>query len=143
MESLVYISTATTDTLRESDVRNILAVSRKNNKSLDLSGVLLHAEGGFIQVLEGPEHAIDQTYKRILCDQRHANIITLYREKIKSRTFPNWTMASQDIQLATEHKGLFKLNEASLSDLSLENARREVFLLLKTFLQVHSPHIAA
>jgi hypothetical protein len=54
--------------------------------------MLLHFNRSFMQVLEGEDAAIDETYARILLDPRHTSIVLLERAAIKTRTFGRWHM---------------------------------------------------
>ena len=73
LQTLVYIS-ATHEEFSRSEIASLLEVSRSNNNANDITGLLLHAGGGFIQVLEGRADAIDQTFQTICNDERHKNI---------------------------------------------------------------------
>lgn len=48
---------------------------QKRNNQLGITGILLYENGSFFQVLEGNEKIVNTTYKRILKDSRHENII--------------------------------------------------------------------
>lgn len=54
--------------------------------------MLLYGEGTFIQVLEGDEETLEQTYKVITADPRHKNIIKMSEGEITERNFGEWTM---------------------------------------------------
>ena len=54
--------------------------------------MLLYLNGNFVQVLEGDEVAIDETYARICVDPLHRDIHLLHREHIAEREFPTWSM---------------------------------------------------
>ena len=64
LETIVYISAATSD-FREDDLDAMLATARRNNGASGITGMLLYAEGAFIQVLEGETEALDTTMERI------------------------------------------------------------------------------
>jgi hypothetical protein len=70
----------------------ILSKARRNNERDGITGCLVCREDLFLQLLEGPRDAVIATYERILRDDRHANIITLWSGDIESRLFPDWTM---------------------------------------------------
>ena len=91
MKYLVYISTAT-HMLNQDELLDILGVSRTNNEKNNLTGMLLYGEGVFIQVLEGDEQALEQTYSVIERDDRHRSIIKMTEGNITARNFPNWRM---------------------------------------------------
>jgi len=99
MEYLIYISTAK-KLLTQSELTNILEVSRTNNQINNLTGVLLYSEGTFIQLLEGEAEPLHKTYEAILKDPRHKNIIKLTEGHIDERSFPDWTMAFRALNAA-------------------------------------------
>jgi hypothetical protein len=70
----------------------ILAISRKKNLENNITGMLLYAEGTFIQVLEGAEQDVLSTYQTITRDLRHKNLIKLVSAPIAKRVFPEWSM---------------------------------------------------
>jgi len=45
-----------------------------------------------MQVLKGPEKAVDDTYARIKKDTLHNNITLLERSSIDELQFPDWSM---------------------------------------------------
>ena len=47
----------------------------------------------FAQVLEGPLHAVEATFERIQCDDRHSNAVILQFEPSETRAFSDWAMA--------------------------------------------------
>ncbi len=96
MLSLVYVSSATR-LLSNADLLDILRVSRLNNGSLSITGMLLYKEGNFMQVLEGPDEAVRQIYTRIAADPRHRGLIKLLEDQISERQFANWTMGFKNL----------------------------------------------
>ena len=74
-------------------VRSILEVSRRNNGRHGLTGGLLFSAGCFAQVLEGPSDAVESTFERIQCDDRHSDVTVLQAGIISARDFPGWSMA--------------------------------------------------
>ncbi|WP_370261111.1 BLUF domain-containing protein [Limnobacter sp.] len=73
-------------------LEEILLASRKNNKQANITGVLVHGGGLFLQVLEGPELAVLRTYMKIVDDKRHTDSRIIHITPIKDRIFDNWTM---------------------------------------------------
>jgi len=74
------------------DIENILEACKRNNPSLDITGVLLFSETKFIQLVEGPYKEIMALYDKIKTDPRHERCIMLALQPIKERAFPNWSM---------------------------------------------------
>ena len=56
---LIYVSSATA-ACDAAELEKILVASARNNAPLQLTGMLLYAQGNFMQVLEGEEAAIEQ-----------------------------------------------------------------------------------
>lgn len=92
MLQIVYVSSARTN-LGVRDVSDILTVSRRNNQRDDITGLLYSDGGRFLQVLEGPEAAVEATFARIAKDDRHRATVILSRAEITERQFGNWAMA--------------------------------------------------
>lgn len=89
---LVYTSVATRP-MTESDLLNILQVSRRNNTADEITGLLLYHNGNFMQVLEGHRINVEYTYQRIARDPRHRYVATVLKQPISERTFGAWRMS--------------------------------------------------
>ncbi len=74
-------------------ITTILAASRENNAREGITGGLLFSMGCFAQVLEGLPTAVEETFERIQCDDRHNDVILLEAGPITERAFPDWSMA--------------------------------------------------
>ena len=96
MLSLVYVSTSV-KLLNDEELLDILKISRENNSSKDVTGLLLYKGGNFMQVLEGPDEAVEALYEKIKADPRHKDVNVLSREQISARQFPTWEMAFQNL----------------------------------------------
>ena len=86
LHSIVYLSSGDPN-LTEEDLRKILVASRKNNRALDITGVLLYGKGAFIQVLEGEKVNIDSVYCKIYADERHSRVVRLLSTSISEPKF--------------------------------------------------------
>jgi hypothetical protein len=93
MNFIVYISAATY-LMDENELKEILEVSRKNNQSSGITGLLLYHEGNFIQVLEGEKTAINALYDKITIDNRHVIYLKCCRVHFSSATFLTGLWAS-------------------------------------------------
>lgn len=89
---LIYASAATQRPVPDELVHDVLEQSRANNSRVGITGVLLYHDGTFFQVLEGPERAVSEVYRKISGDPRHRNVQLLIREPIEERAFGDWTM---------------------------------------------------
>ncbi|MEO0948655.1 MAG: BLUF domain-containing protein, partial [Cyanobacteria bacterium J06641_5] len=70
----------------------LLEESRVKNAQHEITGMLLHENGSFFQILEGPAEAVDRLYEQIAQDDRHTKTVTIIREPIAKRSFGAWTM---------------------------------------------------
>ena len=103
MIRLLYCSQAKPDFTKET-LDEILLVSRKNNSTAAITGVLVHGGGMFMQVLEGPEQQVLRTYMKILDDKRHTDSRIIHISPVKERLFDNWTMGVIEAEpLTFEH----------------------------------------
>jgi Sensors of blue-light using FAD len=92
---LVYASrsrASASDEERAADVRSILTQARQSNLRLGITGLLLAANGHYLQVLEGPRVAVDALFGRIQKDARHGGVSLLLRTICDAPIFPAWTM---------------------------------------------------
>lgn len=92
MYQLVYHSRFTGTDGALGTVREILARSRDNNFRDNVTGFLIFDKTSFVQILEGEQSAVENTYTRILGDRRHADIILLATRHVEARDFPEWSM---------------------------------------------------
>jgi hypothetical protein len=91
---LLYISTATRQMLRI-DVESILFTARRVNRQNEVTGLLISSPQRFMQVLEGEETKVRETYERICADPRHHAHVVLRETYVEERQFSEWQMASQ------------------------------------------------
>lgn len=75
-----------------SEVSRILMHSRRNNRRLEVGGVLHYGSGLFFQYLEGPADTVDCLYARICRDPRHRQVERLTRRPLRQRRFRDWSM---------------------------------------------------
>ena len=88
---LGYVSTETGD-LGSSGMVELLTEARRINTSRDITGLLLHRDRSFYQVLEGAEDLVRQTFDSIEKDERHTAIDVLFEGEVDEREFPDWQM---------------------------------------------------
>jgi hypothetical protein len=91
LHQIIYISSANT-TLTEDALLEILASSQERNAERELTGLLLHADGNIIQVIEGPQGAVEHLYKKISGDSRHRGVTLITSRPIKQRDFLEYKM---------------------------------------------------
>ncbi|MEL6316972.1 MAG: BLUF domain-containing protein [Pseudomonadota bacterium] len=93
---LVYVSAAH-ERLSRDDLIAIGHHARKKNADLKISGLLLHVEGEFFQVLEGPAPAVEDLFSLICEDPRNKWVTPLLRERAFFRVFKDWSMGCFDL----------------------------------------------
>ena len=88
---LIYSSRATRP-FSDEDLRGLLRRARAKNEALNITGVLIHRQGRFAQLLEGDESVVRDLYATICEDDRHTDLVGHREEPVASRLFPNWWM---------------------------------------------------
>lgn len=125
MLQFVYISTARA-ALDETMLNDILATSRRRNRVLGVSGLLLAGGRRFLQVLEGPEPAVSETFRRIGSDPRHFALVELGSKRIDGRQFGDWSMAFEAGGDASPEEGLAEAVERLVGPLSDRSLRAQL-----------------
>jgi hypothetical protein len=90
--SIVYVSTAVRR-LQLTELMPLLEVARLRNAGEGITGVLLYADGAFMQYLEGPAAGLSRIYSAIKAHPLHYGMVDLVREPVAQRVFPEWSMA--------------------------------------------------
>ena len=90
---LIDPSEAEQQELLEWQLKRILDAAHSNNSAAGVTGALLFSGQHFAQVLEGPQAAINERYRRISQDTRHNNVTPLLYEPAGERQFADWSMA--------------------------------------------------
>ena len=91
MFRLCYISSARVP-IDDAMLMSILTVSRRNNRAAGLTGLLVAGCKRFLQLLEGDETAVRDTYQRIRRDPRHFATVVIDERAISVRQFTGWDM---------------------------------------------------
>jgi hypothetical protein len=92
---LVYVSKSSLR-FSQRDLTDLLTKSRDHNLAVDITGLLLYADGNFMQLLEGNQKRIEELMVRIKRDSRHHDVNILEEGPIAQRSFPDWSMAFLD-----------------------------------------------
>lgn len=94
------------------DVEDILQKSRHNNAVDGITGLLWHGDGRFLQVLEGPEASVSETYRRIAADPRHHDLMVWSDRTVETRQFGYWSMERGDSDTAVSARLARRLADA-------------------------------
>jgi hypothetical protein len=94
---LIYASRVG-ETFGDADLATVLRQSRQHNPANGITGLLCHADGVFIQVLEGGRDAVNTLYNRVVADPRHRDVTLLAYTEVAERRFAGWTMGQVNLQ---------------------------------------------
>ena len=76
----------------EAQLHSIIASCTRNNRLHNITGVLIHEGGQFVQLLEGEKPDLEKIMSKISADARHKDISRFVDEPIEQRSFPDWAM---------------------------------------------------
>ena len=79
----------------------ILLDARRANRRDDITGALVCRHDLYLQLIEGPEQAIDAAYARISADDRHCDVTLLVSTVVEERMFPEWDMLDDEMPTLT------------------------------------------
>ena len=96
MHMLCYTSHYTGSDIT-SDLKKIMATSKKNNLTDEITGVLFYHNGSFIQVIEGEKNHLIKLMNKIQKDSRHNKVSILIDKEINKRYLSHWNMDSFNI----------------------------------------------
>ncbi len=88
---LLYVSSSTAP-FSDEDLVALLGKARRNNHAAGITGMLLHQDGNWMQLLEGAPETVRALYRRIRADRRHQGVTTLLEEPATQRLFAQWSM---------------------------------------------------
>jgi hypothetical protein len=136
---LAYMSTSSPWT--RPDLLALLRAARTKNAALGVTGVLLHRQGRFVQLLEGGSEEVQALYATIRADPRHRDVTLVWDDQGDTRWFADWWMAFRDLEEDP-------VTEPALTDVlrgpaDASTFSHEVVLQLWTLLRAGLPGAAA
>jgi hypothetical protein len=75
----------------------LVSQCHRDNPDKGLTGMLLHGNGTFLQVLEGDDHVVDTLIGAIAADPRHIDMKIVRREPVTRRQFADWSMGFERV----------------------------------------------
>ena len=93
MHTIIYVSEYVNHDINQ-DLSDITNTSKSKNIDLDITGLLFHHNGKFLQIIEGEKTSLEKLMSSIEKDSRHTNIQRIIDEKISSRGYAEWNMDS-------------------------------------------------
>jgi hypothetical protein len=140
---LMYVSTAAW-ALDSRVLNDILDVSRAINRELGITGMLLYLDHGFLQILEGPEAAVMETFRRIERDPRHLGIRVLVQQHVSERLFGEWSMGfDRWTRDAPRTADMFDITAEAIENAIAPEKAAALAVLLRNFYRVNSGNCAA
>jgi hypothetical protein len=109
LKQILYFSSAL-HLFTDDELLELLKVARANNARLDITGMLLYSDGNFVQIIEGPDDAVDALYAKISRDPRHTSLLKALDGPIEERRFADWTLGFDRIADA-KTEGIDGLND--------------------------------
>jgi AcrR family transcriptional regulator len=97
---IVYCSRSRS-TWTSEDIDGLADAAQRKNRTLGVTGRLLHLPGAFVQALEGPPEPVVGLYRSIEADPRHEQVTLLLDTPLAERAYPHWTM---DVVAADDHE---------------------------------------
>ncbi|MCP5141747.1 MAG: BLUF domain-containing protein [Gammaproteobacteria bacterium] len=131
---MIYASQATRP-FSDDDLIALLGKARANNHRLGVTGMLLHVDGSFFQVLEGEADTVHALYEKIARDRDHDPIVKIIEEPIEERAFEEWQMgffgATRKQMAEIDGLAVFFTHKAPMTELGASRATR----LLNAFVE--------
>ncbi len=131
--------------MSNADLNEILDVSRHKNRINDVTGMLLYIDQGFVQVLEGPEAAVRETYYgHIVHDRRHTASRVLIEQKTDKRLFAGWSMGFDRLSPdQARNADVFAITRDAIQNAVPPEKTVDLAILLRTFYKVNAGKFAA
>lgn len=89
---IVYVSAAVVSPTGD-ELEELLSVAREHNGEAGVTGLLLHADGNFLQYIEGEGDRLAPIWASIRQDPRHHRVTLLLDAPTDVREFDGWSMA--------------------------------------------------
>lgn len=90
IDQILYCSLATRP-MNEVAIHGLAKTAARLNRLDHITGMLLYADGVFVQLIEGPREAVGHLWARLLRDPRHWGVVQLYhRREVEQRVCDGW-----------------------------------------------------
>ena len=107
LKTICYIS----DSIQYESLKNLENLYLKasaNNFRKSITGILIYTNNNFLQVLEGEENVVNETFKIISLDIRHRNIFKIIDTTIEERIFEDYNFGFTTINKKKELDELYE-----------------------------------
>ena len=89
LQTICYLSNSRKD-LTNQELQSLFFSTKMNNIRLKISGILIHDNGNFFQIIEGKKKHVIDLYQKIENDSRHFNLIKIFDKPIQSSSFKSF-----------------------------------------------------
>lgn len=128
--TLCYISKQK-DSLSSSNLEDLFQFVVETNTTLNISGVLLHNNNFFLQVLEGDKDSIQDLFAKIRRDQRHHELLLILNQKVDNRIFNNYEAT---FSVLKSREDIERLNNYLSTDSFKDKYSENIKTLIEPFL---------
>ncbi|GAA0538153.1 hypothetical protein FHS83_003544 [Rhizomicrobium palustre] len=137
MFQLVYVSTAAWP-MSNSDIDRILNLSRCNNGRLEITGVLVRMDQGFLQILEGPKDSVLSVFAKVQRDLRHIGLRVLVQQETADRLFADWAMGFEKLDpSAPQSAALYEVTQEAITTSLPTHKARGLAVLLHDYFRLN------
>jgi hypothetical protein len=92
VDQILYCSLASKPMDHEA-IQRLTRSAAKLNRMDHITGMLMYADGVFVQLIEGPRGAVNELWARLLRDKRHYGVVQLFcRREVELRVCNGWDM---------------------------------------------------
>lgn len=73
--------------LKKEEIDDILIRAKSMNTKNKISGILIHSDGNFFQIIEGDKKTVQELYLKIEDDHRHHSLIKIFQKDLNYPSF--------------------------------------------------------
>ena len=99
--TISYVSTS--KKLSDFQINELLCISKLKNDDLNITGILMHSDQNFFQIIEGEKKIILNLYQKIEKDVRHFNLIKIFDRPIQIPSFKNFQSSYITVRGKKDH----------------------------------------
>lgn len=128
--------------LGPSGLIKLLLDARAYNEIAGVSGLLMHRDGRFLQMLEGEQNTVHGLFGKIIDDPRHGGISILESGLEDKRLFAHWSMAYDGAPLLESGLPAFRgivRDAAAIDRLDRCNQRHAAVPRIRSFMERAAP----
>ncbi len=123
---LIYVSRAAVPMSGQA-LNELLKKSRDYNRSVGITGCLIHQDGYFMQMLEGPREAVLALFEKIKIDPRHLEAGIVIEAPARRRIFIDWSMGLRDLTPGPDDPDFDAWQHRTISFLELSQDARTCY----------------